>query len=104
MGPRLILFRDPRIQIGLQLLDRTIHLLAERNTIEFVDAGGRVRLYIRNGYDFADRFPRIVEAIKTCRCAPASSMAKWSWSIRTACRSSISCAIGSTTTLPCCVP
>ena len=23
-----------------------------------------MRLYIRNGYDFADRFPRIVEAIK----------------------------------------
>ena len=26
-------------------------------------AGGRVRLYTRNGSDFADRFPRIVEAI-----------------------------------------
>jgi bifunctional non-homologous end joining protein LigD len=28
-------------------------------------AGGRVRLYTRNGYDFAARFPRIVEAIKS---------------------------------------
>jgi hypothetical protein len=28
-------------------------------------AGGRVRLYTRNSYDFADRFPRIVEAIKS---------------------------------------
>jgi ATP-dependent DNA ligase len=28
-------------------------------------AGGRVRLYTRNGYDFADRFPRIVEAIES---------------------------------------
>ena len=27
--PRLIVFRDPAIQIGLQLVDRTIHLLAE---------------------------------------------------------------------------
>lgn len=26
-------------------------------------ASGRVRLYTRNGYDFADRFPKIVEAI-----------------------------------------
>jgi bifunctional non-homologous end joining protein LigD len=26
--------------------------------------GDRVRLYTRNGYDFADRFPRIVEAVK----------------------------------------
>jgi hypothetical protein len=29
MWPRLIVFLDPRVQIGLQLTDRTIHLLAE---------------------------------------------------------------------------
>ena len=28
-------------------------------------AGGRVRLYTRNGYDFAARFPRIVAAVKS---------------------------------------
>ena len=27
--------------------------------------GNSVRLYTRNGYNFADRFPRIVEAVKT---------------------------------------
>ena len=37
MWPRLIVFRDPRIQIGLQFVDRTIHLLAERDTIELVE-------------------------------------------------------------------
>jgi hypothetical protein len=36
---RLIVFRDPRIQAGLQLVDRTVHLFAERNTIEFVEHG-----------------------------------------------------------------
>src|ERR1700746_3940024 len=39
MGTRLIIFRDPRIQIGLQLVDRTIHLLAEGDTIELVEHG-----------------------------------------------------------------
>jgi bifunctional non-homologous end joining protein LigD len=33
-------------------------ILARRN-------GDRVRLYTRNGYNFADRFPRIVEALKS---------------------------------------
>ena len=37
MWPHLIVFRDPGIQIGLQLVDRTIHLLAERDTIELVE-------------------------------------------------------------------
>ena len=37
MWPRLIVFRDPGIQIGLQFVDRTIHLLAERDTIELVE-------------------------------------------------------------------
>ena len=29
--------------------------------------GDRVRLYTRNGYDFADRFPRIVQAVQSLR-------------------------------------
>ena len=37
MWPRLIIFRDPGIQIGLQFVDRTIHLLAECNTVELVE-------------------------------------------------------------------
>jgi ATP-dependent DNA ligase len=28
-------------------------------------AGGRVRLYTRNGYNFADRYPRIVAAMES---------------------------------------
>jgi hypothetical protein len=39
MWPRLIVFLDPGIQIGLQLVNRTIHLLAERDTVEFVEHG-----------------------------------------------------------------
>src|SRR5262245_37648822 len=39
MGPDLIVFAHPQIEVGLQLLDRTIHLLAERNTVEFVEHG-----------------------------------------------------------------
>jgi hypothetical protein len=39
MWPRLIVFLDPGIQIGLQLVDRTIHLPAERDTVEFVEHG-----------------------------------------------------------------
>jgi len=39
--------------------------------------GSRVRLYTRNGYDFADRFPRIVEAVKSLpvqSCLPSCSL------------------------------
>jgi hypothetical protein len=39
MWPRFIVFLDPGIQIGLQLVDRTIHLLAEGDTLEFVEHG-----------------------------------------------------------------
>ena len=39
MWPRLIVFLDPDIEIGLQLVDRTIHLLAERDTVELVEHG-----------------------------------------------------------------
>jgi hypothetical protein len=39
MWPRFIVFRDPCIQVGLQLVDRTVHLFAERHTIEFVEHG-----------------------------------------------------------------
>jgi hypothetical protein len=39
MWPRLIVFLDPRIQIGLQLVDRTTHLLAEGDTVELVEHG-----------------------------------------------------------------
>jgi hypothetical protein len=37
MWPRLIIFPDPGIQIGLQLADRTIHLIAEGDTVELVE-------------------------------------------------------------------
>src|SRR5262245_43534034 len=35
----LIVFFDPRVQIGLQFIDCTIYLFAERNTIELVERG-----------------------------------------------------------------
>src|SRR5262245_1986319 len=37
MRSRLIVFAHPPIEVGLQLVDRTIHLLAKRDTIEFVE-------------------------------------------------------------------
>jgi hypothetical protein len=37
--PRLIVFLDPVIQVGLQLVERTIHLLAKANTVELVEHG-----------------------------------------------------------------
>ena len=39
MWPLLIVLADPQIQIGLQLVDRTIHLFAERDTVEFIEHG-----------------------------------------------------------------
>src|SRR5262249_27866477 len=39
MWPRLIVFRNPCVQVGLQLVDRTVHLFAERDTVEFVEHG-----------------------------------------------------------------
>jgi hypothetical protein len=33
MRPRLIVFVDPHVQVGLQLVDRTVHLFAERDTV-----------------------------------------------------------------------
>ena len=37
MRPRLIVFFDPGIQIGLQLVDRTIDLFAESDTVKLVE-------------------------------------------------------------------
>ena len=37
MRPLFIVLADPQIEIGLQFVDRTIHLLAERDTIELVE-------------------------------------------------------------------
>ena len=34
-----VVFTDPCIEIGLQLVDRMIHLLAERDTVELVQHG-----------------------------------------------------------------
>ena len=72
-------------------------ILARRN-------GNGVRLYTRNGSNFVDRFPRIVEAVATCRCSPASSTARRSWSTNAALRSLTCSAPGATTMPPCCAP
>ena len=37
MWPRRIVFCNPTIQVGLQLVDRTIHLLAEGDAVELVE-------------------------------------------------------------------
>ena len=37
MWPLLIVLADPQIEIGLQLVDRTIHLFTERDTVELVE-------------------------------------------------------------------
>jgi len=37
--PLLIVLVDPQIEIGLQLVDRTIDLLAERDTVELIERG-----------------------------------------------------------------
>ena len=39
MRPRLIVLFDPAIQIGLQLVDRTIDLFAESDTVKLVEHG-----------------------------------------------------------------
>ena len=39
MWPLLIVLVDPQIEIGLQLVDRTIDLLAERDTVELIERG-----------------------------------------------------------------
>ena len=39
MWPLLIVLADPQIEIGLQLVDRTIHLFSERDTVELVEHG-----------------------------------------------------------------
>src|SRR6266700_1593522 len=37
--PRLIVFANPQIKIGLELVDRTIHLFAESDAVELVEHG-----------------------------------------------------------------
>ena len=39
MWPLLIVVVDPQIKIGLQLVDRTIHLFTEGDTVELVKHG-----------------------------------------------------------------
>ena len=39
MGPRLIVSGDPGIEVGLQLGERPVDLLAERHAIELVERG-----------------------------------------------------------------
>ena len=37
MWPCFVVFAEPDIEIGLQLVDRTVHLFAERDTVELVE-------------------------------------------------------------------
>jgi len=46
-GPRLIVLVNPDIEIGLQLVDETIHLFAELETVKLIEHGlvGSARRY-----------------------------------------------------------
>src|SRR5215467_8625766 len=39
MGPLLVVSGDPRIKVGLQLVDRAIDLFAERHPVELIQDG-----------------------------------------------------------------
>src|SRR5215467_6864764 len=39
MGPLLVVSGDPRIKVGLQLVDRAVDLFAERHPVEFIQNG-----------------------------------------------------------------
>ena len=39
MRPVLVVFGDPSIKVGLQLVDRAIDLLAERHSVELIQDG-----------------------------------------------------------------
>ena len=39
MGPLLVVFGDPRIKVGLQLVDGAIDLLAKRHPVELIQDG-----------------------------------------------------------------
>jgi hypothetical protein len=39
MWPLLIVLSDPNIEIGLQLVDGTVHLFTKRDTVKFVEHG-----------------------------------------------------------------
>ena len=39
MWPRLVVFADPHIKIGLQLVTGTVHLFAERDAIKLIEHG-----------------------------------------------------------------
>jgi hypothetical protein len=36
MGPLLVVFGDPSIKVGLQLVDRAVDLFAERHPVELI--------------------------------------------------------------------
>ena len=39
MGPVLVVFGDPHIKVGLQLVDRAVDLFAERHPVKLIQAG-----------------------------------------------------------------
>src|SRR5215472_6673318 len=39
MGPLLVVFGDPRIKVGLQLVDRAVDLFAEHHPVELIQHG-----------------------------------------------------------------
>jgi ATP-dependent DNA ligase len=63
-----------------------------------------VRLYTRNGCDFASRFPQIVEAVSKLKVRSCFIDARPSLLMAAACQTLICSAPGGTTTPPCCAP
>src|SRR6266487_5344899 len=63
MWPRLIVFANPQIKIGLQLVDRTIHLFAEGDAVELVEHDLVEALADAVGLRALGRGPRMVDVL-----------------------------------------
>src|SRR5690242_11144484 len=63
MWPLLIVLMDPQIEIGLQLVDRTIHLFAERDTVELVEHRFVEALADAVGLRALGLGPRVIEVL-----------------------------------------
>src|SRR6201982_3162791 len=63
MWPLLIVLADPQIEIGLQLVDRTIHLFTERDTVELVEHRSVEALADAVGLRALGLGPRVIDVL-----------------------------------------
>src|SRR6266568_5697823 len=71
MWPRLIVFANPQIKIGLELVDRTIHLFAEGDAVELVEHGLVEALADAVGLRALGLGPRMVDVLDGKICPVA---------------------------------